>query len=215
MKYRAKKSRTAAIIVTIIFAAGLYAADAKNPLDRFNDEQKSKLLNNEAVMEYVIDDFGEQGSKAYGRAVVLVNAPAEDGYKIFCDFEKEYLYFPRMTVSRVLDTKGDVSRVYKELDFTIMTVKYTHFMTRNDKNFRVDFEKDPDGVNDFKESAGYFQFEKIDDKRCLFVYGLTKGEIGVPVPEFIKNYALSKDLPNIVLSVKKRVESGATWEKDK
>ena len=55
---------------------------------------------------------------------------------------------------------------------------------------------------------------KVDDKRCLFIYGLTKGEIGVPVPEFIKKYATSKDLPNIVLSVKKRVESGGTWQKD-
>ena len=213
MKIQAKYSGPAAILVTILFAYGLYAA-AKSPLDRFSREQKAKLLMGEAVFEYVIDEAGDKGSKAHGRAVALVNASAEDGYKIFCDFEKEYLYFPRMTVSKVLDTKGNVSRVYKELDFTVMTVRYTHFMTKNDKDLRVDFEKDPDGVNDFKESAGYFQFEKIDDKRCLFIYGLTKGEVGVPVPEFIKNYALSKDLPNIVLSVKKRVESGGKWEKD-
>ena len=107
-----------------------------------------------------------------------------------------------------------MSRVYKEIDVTIMTLKYTHFMTRNDKDLRVDFEKDPDGVNDFKESAGYFQFVKIDDKRCLFIYGLIKGEMDVPVPAFIKNYITSKDLPNIVLSVKKGSSPGGKWKKD-
>ena len=207
-----------AALVAISLAFGLYAAEEINPLDRFSKEQKAKLLAGEAIYEYVIENEGEKNQKAHGRAVALVNAPAEEGYKIFCDYEKEYLYFPRMTVSKVLDTKGNVSRVYKELDLTIITVKYTHFMTRNDKDLRVDFEKDPDGVNNVKESAGYFQFVKIDDKRCLFIYGLTKGEMGIPIPSFIKDYVTdkyaSKDLPNIVLSVKKWVESGGTWQKD-
>jgi len=214
MRNQVKYSGAGAILVIILFSFGLYATDAKNPLDRFSKEQKEKLLKGEAIYEYVLEEDGDKGTKAHGRAIVLVNAPAEEGYKIFCDFEKEYLYFPRMTVSKVLETNGNVSRVYKELDFGIATLRYTHFMTRNDKELRVNFEKDPDGVNDFKESAGYFQFVKIDDKRCLFIYGLTKGEIGVPVPEFIKKYTTSKDLPNIVLSVKKRVESGGTWQKD-
>ena len=214
MMLQAKYLRLAAGIFTILFASGLYAAKSKNPLDRFSAEQKAKLLKGEAVYEYMLDEAVDKGSKAHGRAVALINASAEDGYKIFCAFEKEYLYFPRMTVSKMLNTNGNVSRVYKELDFSIATMRYTHFMTRNDKELRIDFERDPDGVNDFKESAGYFQFVKIDDKRCLFIYGLTKGEIGVPVPEFIKKYVTSMDLPNIVLSVKKRVESGGTWQKD-
>ncbi len=214
MKMRVIYSMSAAIVAMFLIASATLAQDAKNPLDSFSDEQKAKLLSGEAIYEYVIDDADDEGEKAYGRAVALVNAPAEQGYKIFCDFEKEYLYFPRMTLSKVLDTKGNVSLVYKELDFTVITMRYTHFMTRNDKDLRVDFEKDPDGVNDFKESAGFFQFVKIDDKRCLFIYGLTKGEMSIPVPGFIKNYATSKDLPNIVLSVKKRVESGGTWQKD-
>ena len=213
MKNQVKYSGAGSILIIIIFAFGLHAADTKNPLDRFSKEQKEKLLKGEAIYEYVLEEDGDKGAKAHGRAVALVNAPAEKGYKIFCDFEKEHLYFPRMTVSKVLDTKGNVSRVYKELDFGIATLRYTHFMTRNDKELRVDFEKDPKGVNDFKESAGYFQFVKNDDKHCLFFYGLTKGEIGVPVPEFIKKYVTSKDLPDIVLSVKKRVESGGTWQK--
>lgn len=214
MGIHAKCLRLYAVLAAILFGCGVYAAEAINPLDRFSKEQQTKLLAGEAIYEYMIVKEGEKNQKAHGRAVALVNSPAEKGYKIFCDFEKEYLYFPRMTVSKVLKVEGNVYTVYKELDFTITTMRYTHFMTLDDKEFRVDFDKDPNGVNDFEESAGYFQFVKIDDKRSLFIYGLTKGEIGMPVPNFIKNYALSKDLPNIVLSVKKRVESGGTWQKD-
>jgi len=214
MRVIAKGSGLLALLVAVSLAWGVYAAEAGNPLDGFNQEQQEKLLKGEAIYEYIINDKGDQGATGYGRAVALVNAPAAEGYKIFCDFEKERLYFPRMTVSKVLKVEGNVSTVYKELDFTVTTMRYTHFMTRNDEELRVDFEKDPNGVNDFEESAGYFQFVKIDDQRSLFIYGLTKGEIGIPVPEFIKNYVTSKDLPNIVLSVKKRVESGGKWQKD-
>ena len=124
MRAGIKYSRLAAILITILFTSGLYAASAKNPLDRFGDKQKAKLLAGEAIYEYVIDDTGKN-DKAHGRAVALVNAPAAEGYKIFCDFEKEYLYFPRMTVSKVLKVEGNSYTVYKELDFGIATLRYT------------------------------------------------------------------------------------------
>jgi hypothetical protein len=79
---------------------------------------------------------------------------------------------------------------------------------------RVDFKVDPTGVNDIRNSEGYFDFDRIDETRSLFTYALTDSDIGVPVPDFLKKYISSRDLPAIAESVKKRIESGGKWEKE-
>jgi len=187
-------------------------------LSRFSAEQQEKLLAGEVVFEYVLKDTRdatdtESTTKGYGKAITIVNAPVEEGFKIFCQHEKEYLYFPRMTVSKVLKTHGNEAIVYKELDYTVATVRYTHVMTIVPEAHRVDFTMDPTGVNDIKASEGYFQFESFDDKRSLFTYALLNADIGVAVPEFIKKYISSRDLPEVAANVKKRIESGGKWEK--
>jgi hypothetical protein len=103
--------------------------------------------------------------------------------------------------------------MYKELDFVVTVVKYTHILTIVPEDHRVDFVTDPKGENSVKLSAGFFRFEKVDEKTSLIFYEMTKLEFGFKVPGFIKTYLSSKDLPQIVLNIKKRIESGGTWVK--
>jgi len=186
-------------------------------LARFSPENREKLLAGEAIFEHVVTQSPDGKTGGHGRGAVLINRPVEECFRIFLDLDKQYLYFPRMTVSRVLEREGERARMYKELDFTVVTVKYTHLLTIVPEDFRVDFITDPRGKNSIKLSAGFFRFEKVDEKTSLLTYEMTRLEIGVKVPGFIRNYLSlrlsARDLPPIVTNIKKRIESGGTWVK--
>ncbi len=79
--------------------------------------------------------------------------------------------------------------------------------------YRVDFYLDPSYDHDIHDSAGYFYWEKIDDKSSLITYAVTKLDVGIPVPRFIVKALSSRDLPGILENLKKRIESNAKWRK--
>ncbi len=186
-------------------------------LSQFSPENQRKLLSGEAIFEHVLAKGSDGKDEGHGRGAVLINRPAEECFRIFLDLDQQYKYFPRMTVSRVLDQEGNRARMYKELSFTIVTVKYTHFITIVPDDFRVDFITDPKGKNSIRLSAGFFRFVKADDKTTILFYEMTRLEFGINVPGFIKSYLYmhlsARDLPPIVTNIKKRIESGGTWEK--
>jgi hypothetical protein len=184
----------------------------KSLLERFTPEQQEKLLAGEAIYESLLIENPDGSSTAYGRAIAIVNAPVDECFRMFCEFDKWRLFFPRMKTSRVLKTSGNKLVFYKELDY-ILTIRYTQTLTVDPSAHRVDFTIDPTGVNDIKASDGYFLFEKMDEDTLLFTYTLTKMDIGIKIPGFIQNYMASRDLPGVAVNIKKRMESGGKWQK--
>ena len=208
----------------LIMLAGPIRAEEPAPgpvtasvLSQFSPENQKKLLTGEAIFEHVIAKGPDGKDEGHGRGAVLVNRPVEECFRVFLDLDQQYKYFPKMTVSRVLEREGNRARMYKELDFTIFTVKYTLIVTIVPEDFRVDFVTDPKGKNSFKLSAGFFRFVKVDEKTSLLFYEMTRLEIGFKVPGFIRTYLYThlsaRDLPPIVTNIKKRIESGGKWEK--
>ncbi len=190
------------------------AAAEESPLARFTPEQKEKLLAGEAIYEHV-EEKGEDGKlHGHGQSSALIDAPIDEAFKIFCQYDKHQLYFPRKTKSDVVKTEGEVSWVHKEFDFSLITIEYTVKYVKDEKNHRVDFEMDPSYPHDLKDTAGYFHFEKVDEKKTLITYAATKVETGLKVPSMVQNYLTSKDLPTVVINIKKRIESGGTWTKE-
>lgn len=218
------KSRIGAVVLAAVLICGVARSPAEEPasgssafgaelLDRFPAEQKEKILKGEATFESVITEGAGGGHRAHGRTSVLVERPVEECFRIFCEFDQQYRFFPRMKVSRVLRREDDTVVIYKELSYPLITIKFTHRLTVDPVAFRVDFVTDPDGVNNIKFTSGYFRFEAVDEERTLFTYEMTKMDVGFRIPGFIRTFMASRDLPGIAATVKKRIESGGIWEK--
>ena len=182
-------------------------------LDRYSPDQKKKLLAGEAIFESSKSQNPDDGKEVLGRTAILINQPVAECFKIFCDFDRQYLYYPRMTISRVLKSEGNQVQIYKELDFALATVKYTHILTIDPDDHRVDFVTDPTGKNSVKFTRGYFRFERVDEGRSLFTYEMKKMDTGFRIPGFVKTFLSKQDLPEIAVNLKKRIESGGMWEK--
>jgi len=182
-------------------------------LERFSPEQREKLLAGKAIYEYVLGDDSATGTSGYGKTWVLINAPIEQCFKLFLEFEKQSLYLPQVKTSRIIKASGQQAVIFKELDYRIAVIKYTHLLTIDPRIFRVDFVTDPAGENDIKFSQGFFQFEKLDDARTLFSYALVKFDAGFKIPGFIQKYMTSRDLPLLAINLKKYLESRGQWRK--
>jgi len=214
------KSVISALAALVVFLA----APALNPgpaagefpeetaLGRLPAEQQKKLLAGEEVYEPRLEDAaGEAGFTA--AAMIIINAPVEQCFDMFCDFEKQYLYFPQISKSSVRSRSQDRVVIQKELDYRVVKIRYTHILTIDPQNHRVGFVTDPKGVNDVKFSKGFFQFQPIDDNRTLFTYGMVKLDPGIRVPQFIRKYMISRDLPKMAVNLKKWIESDGKWKK--
>ncbi len=210
------------LILSILAALALaWGAGAENnekkteasPLGRLSPEHQKLLLAGERVyLPKVVEEKGEKRFSA--AAMIIVDKPVDDCFKLFCQFEKQYMYFPKITKSEVLSKSEDRVVIYKEADISITTISYTHILEIDQKDHRVDFSTDPSGKNTINFSRGFFQFEKIDDKRSLFTYELTEIDPGVDVPQFIQKFFTSRELPAMVVNLKKWIESDGTWKRE-
>lgn len=197
-----------------MWAMAAFSGDEKSILGRFTPEEQKKLIAGEAVFKHVQEKGPDGKMHGHGESYALIDASVEQSWKIFCEFDKHHLYFPRKKKSEVVKRWDNKALVYKEFDFYVTTIEYTILYTLDTKNHRLDFKLDKDYKHDIEDAAGYFLFEKLGEKRTLVTYAATKVETGVKVPGFIQEYITSRDLPAVVMNVKKRIESGGKWTKD-
>lgn len=213
-----RKTVSAALVILFGLALLATAAAAATPapksvLDRFTPEQRKKLEAGEAIYEFVKTAGAGGQIQGHGQSMVIINTPLEEAFQLFLKFDRQYQYFPRKTVSRVISVSPTAAVIYNEFDFYVTTIKYTVDYVINRAGHRIDFKLDPKYPHDIADSAGFFLFEKIDDKRTLFTYAATKVETGLKVPGFIQEYLTSRDLPAMAANVKKWIESRGTWVK--
>jgi hypothetical protein len=185
-----------------------------SPLNRFTPAQQKLLLSGQSLYRPSITEPPAGGEPKFtASAYILINAPVEKSFALFCDFEKQYLYLPTIKTSKILSRSGNRVVIYKELDYPVLDLKYTHILTIVPEAHRVDFITDPKGANSVKLSAGSFQFERIDDNRTLFTYRMTQLDPGIQIPRFVQEYMVSRDLPQVTVNIKKYIESDGKWRK--
>ena len=184
-----------------------------SPLDRFTKAEREKLLAGEVLFQYVTSDGSEEKGLGHGEAYAVINRPIEECFRIMTDVKNKYLFFPRVIESRVI--KSDGNRIWEQevLDFKIRKIKYVLLITLTPEHYRLDFRLDPNYPHSLKHTGGYRYFEKLNEKSALLTYAVTRVDVGIPVPGFIRKALSSRDLPGVVRNLKKRIESGGTWTK--
>jgi hypothetical protein len=211
MEHPLGKSKLAVLALSLWAFAAPCAGAELNPLDRFTSPQKQALLQGQPVYEYKKSGLPGDQSQGYGQAEIIVNAPVDVCFEIFSRLDQQNQYFPHKTKSEVVKSAGNRVWLKNEFYFYIGRVEYTSRYNIDRERRRFDFEMDKSYPHNIPESAGYFQFEKIDDRRTLFTYAATKLDTGFHVPQVVQGFVTSRDLPGQAVNVKKRIESGGKW----
>jgi coenzyme Q-binding protein COQ10 len=156
-------------------------------------------------------------SSGAGYAVGLVNATPEKIWKTILDYDKYALFMPRVTHCKRTLRQGNRIDSDFVLDMGIANVRYSIIHTlRSSKNrltWVLDKTKEADYVT---KTTGYWQLEEISPGVTLVEYNV---EIDIDIPFIggllggLVKKLTNDDLPNVIGTMKKRIESGNSWKK--
>ena len=188
---------------------------AKGPLSRFNGQQLENLRAGEPVCVYKVDAGKKETIAGGGQCSIIINAPIEKCFQLLSNIENQVHYVPYKKKSKLVsETKGKLL-IDNEYKIYGTTIKYHSIFTIYKNNYRIEWEIDKSKPHDLADISCFYQLEMIDGKTTLLTYGATKFDVGISVPEFIKNYLLGKTLPTMAINIKKYIESDGKWRQEK
>lgn len=156
-------------------------------------------------------------SSGAGYAVGIVNGTPEKIWQTILDYDKYAQFMPRVTYCKKSLRQGNRIDADFVLDMGLADVKYSIIHTlhpeKNRLTWVLDKKKDADYVT---KTDGYWQLEEIAPGVTLIEYNV---EVNIDVPLIggliggLVKKLTNDDLPNVVGTMKKRIESGNAWKK--
>lgn len=175
-------------------------------------EQKQKLAQGEIILlESVVKTPGE---KTLIEAALVFNKPPEEVWRFLSKTEDQVKYLDEVKKVTVIfkSSTGD------NLEFTIKLLTkifvYRQVHQFDEKNLHFRWRLDHDFKSDIKELNGFWRFYPFGSGKTLARYG-SRVLLRFSVPDFIQTALTKNNLSRALQSVKKFVNSGGTWEKNK
>ncbi len=175
-------------------------------------EQKQKLAQGEIILpESVVKT---PGGKTLIEAALVFNKPPEEVWRLLSKTEDQVKYLDEVKKVTVIfkSSTGD------NLEFTIKLLTkifvYRQVHQFDEKNLHFRWRLDHDFKSDIKELNGFWRFYPFGSGKTLARYG-SRVLLRFSVPDFIQTALTKNNLPRALQSVKKFVNSGGTWEKNK
>lgn len=172
----------------------------------------AKASNGEVVVKGETFKNAEGKDSGRGRAWVVINATADACYATIHKYEDVPQYLPRVKKVSFLDKGETQMRITQEIGVVFSTYRYTMDFTFDPAAKVASWVLDPKVRNDIKDTSGAWKFVPLDDGKTLLDYTVSV-DTGMSVPRAISDYMTRKDLPDVLLNFKKRVESGGKWTK--
>lgn len=210
------KQRTLLVAVTTLVLLALpltaFAADDLAVVEKnLTPANLAKLEAGEVILLDQTYTDAEGKTRGKGLAIVLIDKPPEEVWKYIPQFDSYKEFMPRMVASKIyLNEAGKIGAEYT-LKVAFKTIVYScmHYL-ENDK-FMLRWELDAARKNDIASTTGWWKIKPYKGK-SIVAYTVAV-DTGIAVPKVIQDYLTKRDLPNVVRAMKKRVESGGTYQK--
>ena len=196
------------------------AADASAMADPVVPDLTAKQLKKIEQKKRVIvreERFKDKDGKdqARGMAIAIIRKPWTDVWDILTNYDKQPEYMPRLTKCRVDKKDGNTWYVFHKLKVLFVGIEYTLKMTLNREKRRIHWEVAKDLPHDIAETIGSWEFfpHGPQGKHTLVAYRIFL-DSGRMIPQSVQNMLTKKDLPGVLRSLRRRVETGGKWQKD-
>ena len=197
-----------AVVVGTFVCRGI-AVDLDTAL---SEPVKKKLDAGSAViLKNHTDDTGKKVI-CNSAVAVVIGAGVDQVWSCLADYAKFPEFIPRMVAcEKYADSGGDLG-IRQELKVLWRRVSYHVLQRSDDAAHTLNFRLDKSQKNDISETEGSWVLRPYGEGKTLAVYSLAL-DTGIPVPRFIQTMMLNEDLPDTLLALKKRVESGGKYTK--
>ncbi len=199
------------IILACIFTAVFITTAARA---EYTQEEWEKLKKGEILITEKAVQNPDGSQKVFFVSKVYMGAQPEEIWKIMRDYDKFEQFMPKLRECKVLKKEGPVYWVRYETKVLWVEANYHLRLVGVEKYKRIKYKLDETKKNDIRATEGYWIFEEAPDGKGSVVTYCTRTDTGIPAPEFVARKVGRMSLPNIIKNVKKRVESGGTWQKE-
>ncbi len=160
----------------------------------------------------ILVDFGsDERYTEHIRAAALIDAPAEQIWAILKDCERAPEYIPHIQACELLETQPDQrAQIFRQ------RVKLTWFLPSFEHDFRLNYE--PYSRIDVSHVSGPINvldgtWWLVSDENpgTILIY-LLSFEPSFPIPRFVINHMLTRDVPAILAKVRDRAEAAFAIE---
>lgn len=183
------------------------------PVGGLSDAELATALRGEVPVRS--EAFTNAAGKAAGRGVgaIVIERPIAEVWASVSHYDDKAEYQPRVEKVEVLERRPGLLRVRMTVNASITTARYTGWYALDDKartvRWRLDTEAEGNTISDM--DGGYTMHE-LGPSRTLLVYR-TYVDAGRAVPRFVQDFMARRSIPDLLRSIKRRIESGGTWRK--
>jgi len=175
--------------------------------DRELDDAQKGLIPTRT--EAFDNDRGQSAGRGLG--AIVIERPLDEVWTTLCRYEDRAEYIPRVKKVAVLAREGNRLRVRQEIDATVKTIRYTAWYELDAADHTIRWKIDRSANdNSLRYVDGEYHMVELQPGRTLLVYR-SYVDSGFLIARSIQNYVARRSIPELMRSIKRRVESGGQW----
>jgi hypothetical protein len=183
----------------------------ENVRDYLTDEHMKRLEAGE-TLTFMERKEKDGRDSAWGVTMVLVNRPRKVVWQYLKNQGKHPEFMPRMKKAEEYMHEDNKLGMHMTLKIFFKKVEYWIIQTFDEENCTFSWTLDKSKKNDVEATDGSWHVIAHGDNQCIALYRLSV-DSGLFFPDFIENYLMKKDLPDVVHALKKRAETNGEYTK--
>lgn len=192
------------ISVVILVATGTYTSSLGLAQDNneflFGQTELAKLAKGEVIIR---EDQSSDGGGRKVQAAILIDSPVQRVWNVIIDCERAAEFMPDLKSCKFLQRGEDTAIIEQQVKVSWLLPKTTYIYRSIYQKFRrIDFKRIS---GDLKDLEGSWVFERAGgDQQTIVVYSVFL-DPGFVVPKWLVRKLLRKNLPDVLLALRKWV----------
>jgi ribosome-associated toxin RatA of RatAB toxin-antitoxin module len=199
-----------ATVLALALAADLPPSAVQSGLTA---DEYAQASSGEVVVKGEIYKTADGKDAARGKAWLVIGASQDACWDTLYRYEEGPQFLPRLKKVTIKTKTPQKMDMEQDIKIVLSTYHYGLNFVLDKPKYTATWALDPTVKNDIKDTTGAWIFKPLPDGKTLLEYAVTV-DSGLAVPSFMTDYLTKRDLPEILLSFKRRVESGGKWTKD-
>jgi carbon monoxide dehydrogenase subunit G len=178
-----------------------------------SDAELATAMNGKPAVR--AEAFMSAAGKDAGRGVgaIVIDRPLADVWATLTRYDDRTEYMPRIKKVTVYEQTPYSVHVKQEVDASVTTSRYTAFVGLDTTHHVIHWQLDRGATdNTLADVDGDYHLFEVTPQRTLVVYR-SYVDTGLKVPKSIQLYIARKSIPDLMTSIKSRIESGGTWKR--
>ena len=176
------------------------------------DENREKLDAGKFVVLNERSKDSEGKSRGKGVVLGIIEKPRNDVWSVLTDYTSHPEYLPTVVATEVYSTEGTTTGIKETIKVLWKRVQYHVLQTQDDQAYVLAWRLDKSLKNDIDDTWGHWALLPYGEGKCVAVYSVHV-DTGIAVPQFVEDFLMRRDLPDVVRAVKKRAESNGEYKK--